>query len=305
MQRFYEIYDALMFGLIVYFYIFKSNTILAFPNYLFTQQKYLETNTGKSVCLDFGKAKINFHVKEGIAYCPYQSSFSVFQGGINHAVVAAFILKLKGKVDSIHFGLPPLHYPSSQQHLDALTQNGFKVKRVEVAQIRSLQEEFQKGLSSSKKNKLNQLLKSNIETKKLGIEYFDACYQLILQNRNKKGYKMTISKDKLQQLLTAFPSDFWLYGTFYNGTLVACSVTIAVSETIIYQFIWAHDHEFADISPLLYHNYDIHCNMKSEGYEIIDYGVCSLEGVINRGNYQFKKELGAFCSKKYYLEYIY
>ena len=109
--------------------------------------------------------------------------------------------------------------------------------------------------------------------------------------------------EKLKQLAHTFPDNFILFGTYFLDELAACSVTIKLSKTVIYQFYWAHKQSFADKNPLLFHNYQVACKAKEEGFKILDFGTSSVDGIINRGLFRYKKHLGAKQSKKYYLTY--
>lgn len=274
--------------------------------YFFSNKDYLNLNSNhQTEHLTLEKSSISYTIINNIAYCPYQSTFALFTGEVNQKDIDTFIKKLLTQASKIHFLLPPLHYKNAQKHLTLLTQAGFRIIKTDLAQIRFLTENFEKGLSHTKQKKLRRLQKKNLITKKLDSTHFETCYQLIESNRASKNYEITIPKEKLKKLIEAFPTRFMLYGTFLENKMIACSVTIKISETALYQFIWAHDRAHDDISPLLFHNYQIHCEAKQNGYEMIDYGVCTIDGLINRGNYGFKKDLGAVNSRKYYLEYSY
>lgn len=273
-------------------------------DYFFLDRKYLDFNTNEKVIhLKLSRSEISYVILDQVAYCPFQTSFSLFTGVLNIPDINAFLKVIKKHCNKVVFVLPPLNYYGAKNHLVELLSVGFQIKGVEISQFRDLRSSFECKLSSVKRNRLNRLLKLPITTVKLCLSSFDSCYNLIYFNRQSKNYGLTIAKEKLRRLINEFPDRYLLYGTYLDGKLVACSVTIKLSKTVLYQFIWAHDRAFDYASPLLYHNYYIHNQAMLEGYQIIDYGVCTLESKINRGNYRFKKELGAQWSKKYYLEY--
>jgi hypothetical protein len=128
---------------------------------------------------------------------------------------------------------------------------------------------------------------------------------MIASNRSLKGYPLTMSKENLKRLIISFPDQYLLVGTFIDNQLCACSVTIKLSKTVLYQFYWAHFPEFDDKSPLVYHNYWLACKGKEWGMKIMDFGVSTDKGIINRGLFRFKQELGAIPTKKHYLTYTF
>ena len=272
-------------------------------DYLFTREDYLHVNSDVDI-LNFNHEDsfINYVIKNSVAYCPYQSSFSLFSGKLHIEIIFKFIESLKGKVTKVSFTLPPLFYLEAKDQLNVLLDAGFKITRIEIAQFIPEITNLKSGLNAGNKNLINKKDQIEIETRQLSINELDECYEMLLENSHLKGYSLTMTKERVHLLMKTFPSHFLLYGTYLKGELIATSVSIRISNQILYQYAWAHKEDYKKLSPLVYHNYFLSQELGTEVKQF-DLGVSSLEGKINRGIFRFKKNLGASFSKKYYLEY--
>lgn len=269
----------------------------------FLTKEYLEVNSGLDVSTFFGKSSvIHYVIKDNVVYCPYQSSFSLFSGSTTAQEIGSFLEHLKG-FKKVVFTLPPLFIPEAKRQLNLLLKCAFCISRIEVGQYLSFEEGFENSLSSRYKSLNKKMDGLGAHTRVLPLDYLPLCYQLLKKSRDRKGYEMTISEEKLNHLMHSFPSNFLLYGTFLENKLVACSATIKVSKQVMYQFAWGHDEEYDKLSPLIFHNLEVKKELNSSHVLFIDFGLSSLDGEINRGVFRFKKHQGALPYKKYFLEY--
>lgn len=274
--------------------------------YFFASPLYIRFNSGEHVeNFQYKNCRLDFVIKDNIAHCPYQSSFGAFSGQPDVSVVEGLVDHLKGRVREIRFGLAPLSYPQMDAHLGTLLAAGFRVHRIEVAQWVSLRDDLEKRLHPSKKKKLKADFAAHVRTQQLALDRFSEVYQVIKKNREHQGHPMTIGPAKLESLVKEFPNQFQMDGTFFENQLVAASVSIDVGQGVLYHFLWGHLPDFDCYSPLVFHHLNTAKAAKTKGFAQIDIGVSSVGGVINRGLYRFKKQLGAQPSKKYHLIYTY
>lgn len=272
-------------------------------DFLFSSKEYLRLNSNQEVVTFQGNSTaLNYSRVGGVVHCPLRSSFALFDGQLTTDDLDFFMKSLSG-VKQVLFTLPPLFYPDAKEQLELMLAYGFTVRNVEIGQYLEIGDASPKRLTSRYKSLKKKVEVLGAETKQLDLEQLPPCYELLELSRARKGYKMTISQEKLYKLMSGFPERFMLYGTFINGDLVACSVSILVSGTILYQFAWGHDPSYDKISPLIFHNDTMLEEFKRSGIRFFDLGLSSVEREINRGVFRFKKHLGAFLSKKYFLEY--
>jgi hypothetical protein len=270
--------------------------------YLFSSKKYHQVNAKENLFQEFGSEIVPYFIQNQVVKIPFRSSFFLLENEFDTDKLNDFLVQINTKAISIFWSLAPMNYPKSKENLRFLLDNRFKISKVEVTQYLDLSQDFERNLHKTKRKILKRQKNSNTETKQLDLSFFDECYQMIADVRMRKNYPVTMQSEDLKRLLVSFPDNYLLYGTFMDGKLSACSVTVKLSKTVIYQFYWAHSSDFDDKSPLVYHNYFLACLAKSQGFTIFDFGVSTDAGIINRGLFRFKKELGANPVKKYYLE---
>jgi len=269
--------------------------------YFFFSKEYHQINASENLFFEFEGQTISYSVQNQIAKVPFRSSFFILENAKEN-ILLAFIDSLKNRAKRIEWVLAPLIYPKAKENFILLKENFFKIKQIELSQYIDLTQDFEKNLHQTKRKNLRKLNASNLVTKQLSLDYYHECYQMIADARIRKNYPVTMQSQDLERLLVHFPDVFLLFGTFIEGILSACSVTVKLSDTVIYQFYWAHNPTFDDKNPLLYHNYTLACLAKKWGFTIFDYGVSTDNGIINRGLFRYKEQLGAKISKKYYLE---
>lgn len=273
--------------------------------YFFSNPNYLSINCGSIGIFQDTSTFIAYKEINTVIYCPYHTSFAVIEGEMNTQSFQNFLDSKKNYSSKIEWILPPDIYPKSRGQFQFLHSFGFKIQSVELSQYINLEQDFSANLYPEKRRKLRRLQESVIETRILDVSFFDQCFDMIASNRSLKGYPLTMNKEDLKRLIISFPEQYLLIGTFIKNQLCACSITIKLSKTVLYQFYWAHLPEFDDKSPLVYHNYWLACQGKEWGMKIMDFGVSTDKGIINRGLFRFKQELGAIPTKKHYLTYTF
>lgn len=278
-----------------------------FLSYFFSDPDYLQANSGgeKVEIFQTKDCRLHFVIKDNIAHCPYQSSFGSFIGYPDVSVVNGLLSDLKGQVQEIRFGLAPLSYPMMDAQLRTMLESGFKVDRIEVSQSISLTQDVSDCFHYSKKKKLKADFAHQIRTEQVELGRLSEVYGVIKKNREHQGYPMTIGAEKLESLVIRFPKQFLVYGTFFGDQLAAASVSVDVGHGVLYHFLWGHLPDFDCYSPLVFHHLNTAQAAQNQGFTQLDIGVSSVGGVINKGLYRFKKQLGAQPYKKYYLHYNY
>lgn len=212
------------------------------------------------------------------------------------------LTELKARnITAVELQLPPSSYaPEMEAFQDAILKKlGFEIIvaetncHIEVNPTTT----FWSILHSSEKNKLNKCLKKGFEVRELDIENFDAVYDLILDNRKAKGFPMTMERIRLKKMISHF-KEYHLFGCFDGIELVACTVSIEVNESVLYNFYMADSMFYRPYSPLVYLNEFIYKWCIKHSFSQLDLGTASVGGVINEGLFSFKKNLGAKVSGK-------
>ena len=132
----------------------------------------------------------------------------------------------------------------------------------------------------------------------LEIDALESVYQLLKENREDKGYPMTMEMDQLRYTIQKFPDKYFLFGFFIDGQLAASSVCIHVNGNILYDFYHGHDKKYSKHSPVIALVNGIYSYAQHKGYQLLDFGISTEKGIRNKGLYRFKERIGGKPSVK-------
>ena len=183
---------------------------------------------------------------------------------------------------------------------------GFRVINTEVNQhLLVLESEFKLLIRKNEKKKLNQCIKQDYTFKLLSIDELADIYQLVTETRVRKGFPVSMAYDGLHQTIMSLPDKYLLFGLFDQAELIAASVSIRISQNILYNFYHADEFAYRSNSPLVMLVQEIYCYCQQNEIKILDLGISSENGVKNEGLFVFKENLGCLSSEKntYFLSY--
>ena len=193
----------------------------------------------------------------------------------------------------------PEGYTSSNDIQASLAEIGFKVIAHEINQHIAVQDEpFKQLISKSERKKLNQGIKENYSFKILTINDLKSVYALVEETRVRKDFPVSMSFEELNQTIKALPDKYLLFGLFAGEELIAASVSIRISEDILYNFYHADAYAYRSTSPIVLLVQEIYNYCKLYNIKILDLGVSSEEGKVNTGLFKFKENLGCVTSAK-------
>jgi hypothetical protein len=185
----------------------------------------------------------------------------------------------------------------SRRVKEALFECEFKIMYEDIAQVLHVNGNEMK-LNTHKKRRLRNALAAGFTFQKLPVTHLDPCYSLIVKARESKGYPVTMTLQELKDIFALFPEEYLLFGVFDKNKLIAASVCIEVNNKIMYCFYIGDDLNYRSYSPvtLLIHGIYRHC--RQNGYTLLDLGISTDKGILNKGLYTFKKTFGAVDSQK-------
>ena len=95
-----------------------------------------------------------------------------------------------------------------------------------------------------------------------------------------------------------FPGDYLLFGVFDKNKLIATSVCIKVNDKILYCFYIGDALAFRPHSPITLLINGIYEYCQTNDFKMLDLGISTDKGILNKGLYAFKKTFGSFDSYK-------
>lgn len=300
----------------------KVKTVKKIPEikggHVFNSNSFQSLKTGKNIFMtltDHGltKARICFNISNGIAISGYKSTFGSidFIDEIQESEISLFLnaviinLRQLGLTEVLvrHW---PLAYRYGETVHNVLLNIGFRAIATEINQHLSItQQDFKDRIRNNERKKLSQSYREGFHFDRLSAESLPEVYSLVKDTRMRKGFPVSMSLDELLIVFNKMPENYHLFGVFDQNLLIAASVSIRISDKVFYNFYHADHIEYRARSPLVMLNDGIYNYCRSEGIEILDLGISSVNEDINEGLFTFKENLGCTVSDKntYELKY--
>ena len=104
--------------------------------------------------------------------------------------------------------------------------------------------------------------------------------------------------DDLYKTISLLADKYLLFGVFDDKKLIAASVSIRISKSILYNFYHADDFSYRSTSPMVMLIKEIYQYCQQNDIRLLDLGISTETGKINEGLFKFKKALGCSTSEK-------
>lgn len=196
--------------------------------------------------------------------------------------------------------LPPLAYdaPQTARWINVLLRAGWSIARHELSYARAVAGPFLAAVDRGNQKQLKKCARAGLRAGPLAPAERAAAYDVLVENRRKKGNRLSMSFAALEELSAAFPEAVRWSGARADGPLLAAAVALRVNPRVLYVFYWgeAPGAEAASPTTLLADELYAHC--LAEGVALLDVGTATLHGVPNEGLIRYKRNLGCTESLK-------
>lgn len=140
-----------------------------------------------------------------------------------------------------------------------------------------------------------------------GLDFTVSCktaYNFILESRRQKGYSISISFSRMQQLLDLFPKNFRLFTVKDAGQIIALSLAVIVNKNVLYHFLSADLSDYRQYSPAVMLLQSIYRFCQQQRITVLDLGISIDENGVHKPSLsQFKKNVGGeACHKITYVQ---
>jgi len=287
-----------------------------YESFLFNTEAHrlLQSKTGWTEfhLLDSGKKKILssifFNIKGGIAVSPLRAPFGSFE--MSEQVQAKefydFVFWIEGqlrktKVIQVEILCPPeLYMPTQPLITSTLVSQGYAVIQAEPGCCISVNAiPLTRKMRPNKKRVLWQGQKAGLVYKKLPLINLKEIYFFLEACRKEKGQTLSMTLTGLGKTIEAIPKSFFLVGVYLQDQLIAASVCIRVSQSIVYTFYLGHFHQYDKISPVVFLINSLYDWCSRHGIALLDLGTSTLDGKPNFSLLDFKLRMGGTLTPKY------
>jgi len=287
----------------------------------FLSQKFLQLNRSKVekiIWLVENKTKpqigLIVGLRDGYLISPFSAPFGGFH--FDHeliciSVINEFLKKLQhfiktNEFKGIKIKLPPDIYHSSlnSKIINCLFYGGFSIKTIDITSwidLESYKNWFNNyGPRKCLKQAINNGLIFN-KTEQLR-EKFEA-YELIRMNRLRMGRPIFMTFDDLIRMDDIWDVDYFIVSD-KNNTIVASSINYRVHNSIIYTVYWGDNENGRTQRAMDFCIFNLLNHYKQNGYQFLDIGISTENGLPNEGLLRFKEIHEATSSLKYTFSWL-
>lgn len=192
--------------------------------------------------------------------------------------------------------------------LNLFTRYGFIIKSCDLNyELIVDQRSYIDRIDYSNVKRINKCIKAGFFADIVTEDYYPKVYDVIADNRNRRGYKLSMSYDQLMEMVEKFGNKIVCFGVYSNqdkNLMLAASICIRVSEKVFYVFYWGDVAGFESYSPVAYLASYIYQFAQNNSICILDVGTSTINSQPNLGLIRFKRNLGFVESLKPTLEFI-
>ncbi len=149
------------------------------------------------------------------------------------------------------------------------------------------------------KKRYNKCLKEDFQFKEVFSQFeIQNIYNLIKENRESNGHKISMSFDQIIEMNNVFPTNLHFFSVSQMNKCVAASICLKINSDVLYVFYWADKSGYESYSPVVFLASGLYDFANKSNFKILDVGTSSLDGIPNLGLIKFKENLGFKISPK-------
>ena len=193
---------------------------------------------------------------------------------------------------------PEVYSPKKSDLIEkALREFGFAEKYKDISQVIHVSEEVM-SLNVHKKRRIRKATELGFHFIEIAEDNLSEAYTLFVESRESKGYPVSMTLDDLRGMFKRFRKEYLLFGVFDKKKMIAASVCIKINEKILYCFYIGDHLPYRTESPVTLLIAGVYDYCRENDFELLDLGLSTDKGTLNRGLYAYKKTFGSIDSHK-------
>lgn len=205
---------------------------------------------------------------------------------------------LSQKVEGILIRQAPECVLASAQFLSVFEEMGFENKP-EINHHIELESYDINSIHTMQRRRIKKCANADFLVQKETREQAEKVHQFIAQCRTQQGLTINIDLPHFIRIFDQMPDSYEIYSVWDSkGNRCAATVTIRVSDHVVYNFLPAFDRSFSDFSPLALLYFEVAQKLKQNGYKYFDLGISSINGQPQDSLIQFKERMGGLRSMR-------
>jgi hypothetical protein len=153
-------------------------------------------------------------------------------------------------------------------------------------------------MKPSRRQRIHRCERQGITAGQVRPDRHKEVYDVIVANRNTRHFPVTMTYEAIEEMVQAFPDRILFFGAFDGSTMIASSICVKVSSSVLYVFYWGDRPGYEQLSPVTLLAQFIYDYAQRARFNVIDFGTATHEGEPIYGLINFKREIGCFPSPK-------
>jgi hypothetical protein len=291
-----------------------ANYLYAFEETLFNQAKHRELQS-KNGWVSFyiiadqkAFGAIHFLIENQIGKSPLRAPYGSLEtsGEIDASVIERFLSFIQqhfsstGIKELIIKSAPALYNPSLSKNLKKnFHESGFEIETSDVQSVIIVTErQLPTRFHYSEKKRLRRCNLRRLAFQQLPSTSAAVVYEFLTQCRSEKGFNISMTFEELESAMNLFPKNYLFFAVFDGEEIIAASICIRVSQTILYDYAHDHDHNYNNLSPVVFLVNGIYNYCQKNNIELLDLGTSLSNGKLKVSLLEFKTRLGATVTEK-------
>ena len=252
---------------------------------------------------------VNFLNDGDSFHSPCKGSYGGFEfkDGINYETKYKFIectinfIRLK-KIKNINIKVAPQIYNISESsEINSILHNlGFEIKYSELNQYIDVNNySIDKSVNYGNRKRIKNCSSLNYKFAELNNEQYFSAFQVIENNRKRRGYPLTMNWSGISDMVKVFNKKIIFFGLIQDEKIIASAICINVLKDILYVFYWGETGGHENLSPIAYLSNKLVDYAKSKDFHILDIGISSVSSKVNSGLFKFKQNIGCDACNKF------
>lgn len=286
---------------------------------IFNKSAFTELNVDKTAeiiyLIIYKKGSARFALTAGKGYdnvlrCPFSAPFGYPEeikslqsiGDYYHATAALNKYLEHLGIDIAEITLPPLFYDNDviSAWINAFTQNNWQIVYFEINyafHIPEIIENYEAKIAHNARKNLRIAEHSGLQVTlcKSEDEKCEA-YHIIKRNRESKGYPLRMSEEQVMRTIKVVNSSMYIVSL--GSEKIASALIYEVTDKILQVVYWGDIPGYSDKKPINFLAYELLKIYSNKGYEYLDIGPATEQGIADFGLCDFKDSIGCKRSLK-------
>ncbi len=202
---------------------------------------------------------------------------------------------------------PHCYAPHQANRLMAkLTEQNFRLVRTDLTSYLPVEDNaFVANLHPSERRRLRKCRRAGFRFSHNAQPNLETVVNFLHETRQRQNYPLTLSPERLTDLLTRFPGQFPVFSVMNGATTAALIIAVRVQPDILYAFLPASCPDYRTFSPMVMLIDGLYAYCQQQNIRLLDLGVSlDADRQPKPSLMRFKQNLGALSSPKMIFEKV-